>query len=146
MLVKRDDLWYPFSKMFEDFFNTDLAEWSKQNFSSTGTTVPAVNIKETDKTFEVEVAAPGMDKKDFKIELDNNMLVISSEKKEEKEEGDDKYTRREFSYQSFQRAFTLPMDLIDENKIEAKYDNGILHVVIPKKEEKTKPSKVINVK
>jgi HSP20 family protein len=148
MLAKRDDLWYPISKIFDDFFNTEVAEWAKQNFSATGTTIPAVNIKETEKSFEVEVAAPGMSKKDFKIELDNNMLIISSEKKEEKtdEDKDGKYTRREFSYQSFQRSFTLPMDIIDEKKIEAKYKDGILTIVIPKKEETTKPTRVIDVK
>jgi HSP20 family protein len=148
MLAKRDDLWYPISKIFDDFFNTEIADWSKQNFSATGTTIPAVNIKEDDKSFEVEVAAPGMDKKDFKIEIDNNMLIISSEKKEEKNEEDKngKYTRREFSYQSFQRSFTLPMDIIDDKKIEAKYKDGILKITIPKKEDTSKPSRVIDVK
>ena len=89
-----------------------------------------------------------MNKKDFKIELDNNMLVISSEKKEEKtdEDKDGKYSRKEFSYQSFQRSFTLPMDIIDDKKIEAKYKDGILTIVIPKKEETTKPTRVIDVK
>ena len=148
MLAKRDDLWFPISKIFDDFFNTEIAEWAKQNHSTTGTTIPAVNIKETDKAFEVEVAAPGMDKKDFKIEVDNNVLVISSEKQEEKEGNDEngKYTRREFSYQSFQRSFTLPMDLIDDKKIEAKYKDGILNIIIPKKEETSKPSRIIDVK
>ena len=148
MLAKRDDMWSPISKIFDDFFNTEIADWAKQNYSATGTTIPAVNIKESDKDFEVEVAVPGMNKKDFKIEVENNMLVISSEKKEEKSEEDKegKYTRKEFSYQSFQRSFTLPMDIIDDKKIEAKYKDGILTITIPKKEETNKPTRVIDVK
>ncbi|MGH2563460.1 MAG: Hsp20/alpha crystallin family protein, partial [Ginsengibacter sp.] len=114
----------------------DLFNWGNQNFSDTNTTVPAVNIKESAENYEVEVAAPGMTKKDFKVELDGNSLTISSERSTEKEEKDDeRYSRKEFSYQSFQRTFTLQKDVMDIDKIQAKYENGLLHLLIPKKEE-----------
>ncbi|MDO8896442.1 MAG: Hsp20/alpha crystallin family protein, partial [Bacteroidales bacterium] len=104
------------------------------------------NIKEDENGFEVEMAAPGFEKKDFKIDLNNNLLTISSEKKIENEtkEGQ-QFTRREYSYQSFSRSFTLP-NLVDSEKITAKYENGILKVAIPKKEEaKPKPIKQIKI-
>ena len=106
-----------------------------------------VNIKETADNFVVEVAAPGMTKKDFKIELDGNMLTISSEKSDQREENEDeKYTRKEFSYQSFYRTFNLPKEVVDAEKIEAKYENGLLHLMIPKKEEaKQKPPRLIQI-
>ncbi len=134
--------------LFDDFFNRDFFNWGLSNFSDTNTTIPSVNIKETKDDFEVEVAAPGLNKKDFKIQLDGNMLTISSEKSNQREENneDEKYSRKEFSYQSFQRTFTLPKDVVDADKIEAKYENGLLHLVIPKKEEaKQKPPKQIQI-
>jgi HSP20 family protein len=133
--------------LFDDFFNKDIFNWGLSNFSDTNTTIPGVNIKETVDNFEVEVAAPGMSKKDFKIELDGNMLTISSEKRNEREDTEDeKYTRREFSYQSFYRTFNLPKNVVDVDKIQAKYDNGLLQLLIPKKEEaKQKPPKLIQI-
>jgi len=133
--------------LFDRFFDNELLDWSNRNFSPTNTTLPSVNIKENDEGFEVELAAPGLEKKDFKIELNNNLLTISSEKKIESEvkEGE-QFTRREFSYQSFSRSFTLP-NSANAEKVAAKYDNGILRVMIPKKEEaKPKPAKMIEIK
>jgi len=122
--------------LFTDTFTNDFFNWGLGNFSNTNTSLPAVNIRETNDAYEVEMAAPGMKKSDFKVELDNNLLTISSEKKTRNEEKDgDPYTRREFSYQSFQRSFQLPKDVVDADKIEARYDNGLLQLVIPKKEE-----------
>ncbi|NPA69122.1 MAG: Hsp20/alpha crystallin family protein [Chlorobi bacterium] len=132
--------------LFDQFFENDLFDWSNKNFSSTNTTLPSVNIKESNEGFEVEMAAPGLDKKDFKIELNGDILTISSEKKVENEtkEGE-MFTKREFSYQSFSRSFTLP-NTVDDSKIKAKYENGILRVSIPKKEEaKPKPAKKIAI-
>jgi HSP20 family protein len=88
------------------------------------------------------MAAPGMKKDDFKIELDGNLLTISSEKTETIEDSreNEKYSRKEFSYQSFQRSFNLPKDVVDEDKIEAHYDNGVLKLMIPKKEDAKKKS------
>lgn len=124
---------------FDDFMIRDMFDWSNFHFSNTGTTLPAVNIKETDEHFAVEVAAPGMKKEDFKIELDNNMLTISSEREEEKiDREDERFTKREFSYQSFQRSFSLPSGMVKEDKIEAKYHDGVLHLTIPKNEKAKK--------
>jgi len=133
------------SRFFNDFFDKDLLDWSDKHFSNTNTTLPAVNIKENENGFEVEMAAPGMKKDDFKINLDNNVLCISSERKVEDNKTEGNYTKKEFSYQSFSRSFTLP-DFADDRKIEAKYENGLLMISIPKKEEaKPKPPRVIDI-
>ena len=135
-----------FPSLFDHFFENDLFDWSNRHFSNTDTTLPSVNIKESTDEFEVELAAPGLDKSDFNIELNRDILTISSEKKIENEikEGQ-QFARREFSYQSFSRTFTLP-NTVDNEKIKAKYENGILRVMIPKKEEaKPKPPKQISI-
>lgn len=95
--------------------------------------IPSVNIKENTIDFKIEMAAPGLEKKDFKINIENDMLNISSEKEEEKKEEEENYTRREYSYNSFSRSFRLPENCLPD-KIDAKYDNGILRISIPKKE------------
>ena len=145
MSTRRSDL-FPMH-LFDDFFTRDLWNWGTGNGSVTNTTVPAVNIRETNENFVVEMAAPGMTRDDFRVELDGNTLSITSEKqsREEQKEGE-RYTRREFSYQSFQRTFQLPKDVVDADKIEAKYENGVLHLVIPKKEEaRQKPPRMIEI-
>ena len=133
--------------MFDRFFEGDLFDWSNHNFSLTNTTLPSVNIKENTGEFKVEVAAPGFDKGDFKLELNHDVLTISSEKQIENETKEDEhYSKREFSYQSFTRSFTLPHSA-DSERIDATYDNGILHVSIPKREEtKLKSSRMIEIK
>lgn len=134
---------YP--SVFDRFFDDDLFDWANKNFSATNTTLPSVNIKESEKEFTVDVAAPGLTKDDFKIELNRGMLTVSSEKKTENETDDKQFTRREFSYQSFNRSFTLP-DIADGEKIAAKYDNGILTITIPKKEDViAKESRLIDI-
>jgi len=132
--------------LFDRFFENDIFDWSNRNFSNTNTTLPSVNIKENSDAFEVEVAAPGFEKGDFKIELNNNLLTISSEKKVESEaKEDEQFTKREFSYQSFCRSFSLPITVKSE-KISAKYEQGILKVLLPKKDEaKPKPIKQIAI-
>jgi len=112
----------------ERFFDTDLVLPS-----NTKSFIPAANITERDKDFLIELAAPGMAKKDFKVEIENNMLSISSEKEEKHEEKKDGVSRKEFSYNSFSRSFRLPENS-KADKIEAEYENGILKVAIPKKE------------
>ncbi|HKG68869.1 MAG TPA: Hsp20/alpha crystallin family protein [Segetibacter sp.] len=147
-LTKRNgNVTNPFPNLFDDLFSRDLFDWNNSNFSTTGTTLPAVNVKETPESFVVEMAAPGMKKEDFKVELNNNLLTISSEQKSEQEEKDnDRYTRKEFSYQSFQRSFQLSREAVDADNIQAKYENGVLHLTIPKREEvKQKPSRLINI-
>ena len=145
-LIKRENYSPSWPGFFNDFLNRDWYDWSNQNFSLTNTTIPSVNIKENENEFEVEMAAPGMSKDDFRIELNNSVLTISSEKQNENQskEGEN-ITRREFSYQSFSRSFTLPV-IVETDKITAKYENGLLRVNIPKKEEaKPKPLKQIKV-
>jgi HSP20 family protein len=135
-----------FPGLFNRFFEGDLFDWTNRNFSETNTTLPSVNIKENSEGFEVEVAAPGFSKDEFNIELNNDVLTISSEKKIENEtkEGQN-FTRQEFSYQSFSRSFTLP-HIVNSDKISARYENGILKLSIPKKEEaKPKPVKQIAI-
>lgn len=147
-IMRRDgDVFSRIPNLFDDFLSQSFWDWNNTNFSPTNTTVPAVNIVENEDSFEVEMAAPGMEKKDFSIELDNNVLTISSEKKSNKEEKDtDRYYRREFSYQSFQRSFTLSKEVVDADKINAKYENGVLRLMIPKKEEaKQKPPRTIKI-
>ena len=95
--------------------------------------VPMVNVKEGKNLFTLEMAAPGMKKSDFDIEIDNNLLIISFEKEEEKKETDEMYTRKEYSFDSFSRSFTLP-DSVDESKIKARYIDGVLKLELPKKE------------
>jgi len=143
--MRRNELFPVWSRFFNDFFDKDMLDWSDKHFSNTNTTLPAVNIKENENGFEVEMAAPGMKKDDFKINLDNNVLCISSEKKFEDNKTEGNYSKKEFSYQSFSRSFTLP-DSADEGKIMAKYENGLLMISIPKREEaKPKPPRVIDI-
>jgi len=145
-IIKRNEI-FPASNLFDDFFSRDLWNWGMNNNSSTNTTIPLVNVKETGENFEVEMAAPGMNKDDFKVELDGNLLTITSEKNQENESKDgERYSRREFSYQSFQRTFQLPKEVVDADKIEAKYENGVLRLVIPKNEKaKPRPPKTIQI-
>lgn len=147
-LIKRNGNRVPdFQRLFfDDIFGRDLFNWENNNFSKTSTTLPSVNIKETEKSYEVEVAAPGLDKNDFKITLDGNLLIISSVKEQNQNTQEENFTRREFSYQSFQRSFELPKNVVDEENISARYQNGLLLLSIPKKEEvKQKPPKMIDI-
>jgi HSP20 family protein len=108
-------------------------------------TVPAVNIIESKDDFAIEVAAPGLEKKDFNVDVHNNVLTISSQKEFKDEQRDEKVMRREFSYTAFKRSFSLP-DGADSDKIKASYKDGILTVTIPKKEEaKEKPARQISI-
>ncbi|MBX2963438.1 MAG: Hsp20/alpha crystallin family protein [Cyclobacteriaceae bacterium] len=108
--------------------------------------VPAVNVKELEKVFEIEMAVPGMTKKDFHINIDNGMLTVFTEKKDEKEVKEENYTRKEFNYTNFTRSFNLPEN-VNPDRIEAKYDEGILRILIAKKAlTPDKPMKTIEVK
>ncbi len=146
-LTRRNSLLNSFPALFDDFYNRDNFNWALSNSSETNTTIPAVNIKETPDSYEVEVAAPGLKKEDFKVHLTGNQLTISSEKTSEHEEKTaEKYFSREFSYQSFQRAFTLQKDVVDAEKTEARYESGVLRLLIPKKEEaKKKEPRIIEI-
>ena len=106
---------------------------------------PAVNIAETENQFEIELAAPGLSKEDFKINLDKNVLSVSAEKKVENVEEDKKYSKKEYAYNSFVRSFTLP-ETADQSKIEAEYVDGILKLNVAKKEEAKIQAREIAVK
>jgi HSP20 family protein len=121
------------SNWIDNFFNADLPSVFTSNFN-TGITLPQVNIKETADAYWVEMAVPGMKKSDFHIDLDNHLLSISTEVKQEEENKEENYTRREFGYSSFRRTFTLP-ESVDDSKINASYNDGILSIHLPKKEE-----------
>ena len=142
MPVRRSNqTWLP--SIFNDFFDND---WMVK----ANATAPAINVLETEKEYKVELAAPGMTKDDFNVRIDeDNNLVISMEKKtenkEEKKEG--RYLRREFSYSKFQQTLILPDD-VDKDKIDAKVNDGVLTIELPKRtpEDKEKAAKVIEVK
>jgi HSP20 family protein len=136
-LARLSNNWSPsFPSLLDRFFEGDLMDWNTWNFAGTNSTLPAVNVKEREDEYQIEVAAPGLKKGDFKLNYDNGRLTISSEKKEEnKEKNGGKITRREFRYQSFQRSFIIPDDVVNADKISAKYSDGILHVTLPKREE-----------
>lgn len=142
-----DNLYPSFPSFLNRFFEGDLMDWNRSNFSDTNTTLPAVNIRENKDEFMIDVAAPGMKKEQINVDYENGRLTISSEKKEQKkEEKTDTYTRREFSYMSFHRAFTIPENLVDGDKIKATYNEGILHISLPKREEiKPKPARQIKI-
>jgi HSP20 family protein len=110
-----------------DFFDVDSDVFP----SRIGINVPSANISETSKEYTLELAAPGLERKDFNVEVENHMLKISAEKEEEKKEKDGEYSRREYSFNSFSRSFSLPEN-VKEGNIDAKYENGILKVLIPK--------------
>lgn len=120
--------------LFEDFFNERFFDspFFKVN-GSNGSLVPDVNVIENPANFQIEIAAPGLDRNDFKVEVANGLLNISAEKKEEKNEEGKNYTRKEFSYNSFSRSFQLPDNLVADD-VDAKYDNGVLRLTLPKKE------------
>ena len=139
--------------VFSDFFDTDFNDTGIRRF------VPAVNIMENNDEFKIELAAPGLKKNDFKIEVDNGVLTISSEKRTEHEEKSggngngnknnenaSRYTKREFSYTSFRRTFSLP-ETVNSDNIDANYTDGVLTLTLPKKEEaKPKPARQIEIK
>jgi len=129
-----------------------MEEWFNKDLSAIGpaighnVTVPKVNISEFGDQYILELAAPGLKKKDFKIEMDNGKLTISAELEEKDESSEGQYTRREYSYRSFKRVFNLP-DSIDTEKIKANYLDGIVQVTMPKREEaKRQPARTIAVK
>lgn len=139
-LVKRSDFG---GSLLSDLFDNDrffASPWL------TGRNTPAVNIKENEQNYEVELAAPGYDKNDFNISIDNGLLTVSAEKREEKEQKDDNYTRREFGFSSFSRSFNLPTNT-NEESINAKYADGVLKLTIEKiKGSNGKSRKQISIK
>ncbi len=133
--------------VFDDFFKP-WNEWLRQSESGWNQvlTIPAVNVTENKDEFILSLAVPGMKKDDFKIDVEDDMLTISSKKEETKEEKEKKFTRKEYSYSSFSRSFTLPSE-INKEKIEARYEDGVLKLFMPRVEEAKKTTtKAIAVK
>ena len=117
---------------WDDFFNDKF--FNQLNSANCSGNSPAVNISEDDTGYTIEVAAPGIARKDFNLEVENDVLTISTEKKESKEDSKPNFLRREFDYQTFKRSFQLP-ETIYQDKIKASHDSGILTLTLPKKEE-----------
>jgi len=137
MITRRSYKPFLWSNLFDDDFFPVL--------SQRNTSMPAVNIREDEKKFTLDLAIPGIDKKDLKIDIDEDVITIASESKEEKEEKNEDFRRREFSYQAFCRSFYLPEN-VNKEKIEANYKDGILTVLLPKEvEEKTKISRQVKI-
>ncbi|WP_293903680.1 MULTISPECIES: Hsp20/alpha crystallin family protein [unclassified Sphingobacterium] len=129
------------------FVNTVFDNLFNDNFISDRlvSRVPAVNISESEKSFKIEMAAPGLDKSDFKINVDKNLITISAEKKEETVSEEKLYSKKEFNYSSFSRSFTLP-ETVDYSNIEAAYEGGILVLTVGKKEDAIIAKRLIEVK
>jgi HSP20 family protein len=140
VLRKRNE----FPGLFNGFFDGDVFPGFFLDIDKRSAT-PAVNIVEGKDDYRIEVAAPGLDKADFKIDFENNVLTISAGKEEKQEEKNERYMRREFNYSSFSRSFNIP-DTLNAEKISALHKDGVLHVIIPKKEEaKEKPARTIKI-
>ncbi|MFI5164947.1 MAG: Hsp20/alpha crystallin family protein [Bacteroidia bacterium] len=133
-----------FPTVFEDFFKPWNEWYDDRSFFGKMIKVPAVNVTETKDFFMVSLAVPGLKKNDFKIDIEGNMLTISSEKEETIEEKDAKFTRKEYNYSSFSRSFTLPEE-VKREKIEAIYEDGVLKLTLPKSEEFKKVAAVKHI-
>jgi HSP20 family protein len=149
-VVKKNTGWFPetWNRLFDwekGLFPGSLLAEEPSAAMEKAMQLPSVNIAETDSEFHLDLAMPGKKKEDFKLKVENGSLTISSEKKEEKEEQQKDFHRREFSYNYFSRSFRLPQNS-EPDKMSAKYEDGILKVVLPKKEvAQARPSKEIKV-
>ena len=130
----------PFNYLIDEFFQGFPAVIAKD----LGLNVPPVNISETNDAYHLELSAPGRNKEDFNVNIEKGLLTVSFEKKEETTKEDSKSIRKEFTYQNFKRSFSLD-DKVDAEKIEAKYENGVLKFVLPKKEEVKQTPKQISI-
>jgi len=131
----------PILSFFDDFFTNQLSKLDNKHTD----VVPSVNIKESSDAVIIDVAAPGLSKKDFEISVEDNTLTISAHKEIEKMEEGTNYVKKEFGYENFQRSFTVPEKIFDTEKIKATYQNGVLSIKIPKREEEQKKVKKIQV-
>lgn len=136
MRLSKTPLQSSLSRMMDEFINVGLSTDLNNNLMANQ---PSVNVVETEHSFRVEVAAPGLEKGDFNIKVEDDLLSISGQRKEEKEEKEGNYTKREFNYSSFSRSFRLP-EICNSRDISANYDKGVLNLNIPKKEEAKKQS------
>ena len=136
----RPNQWNTLPNMFDEMIN----DWS--HGSAAKQNQIASNVIESDKEFVLELIAPGFEKNDFNISLENDVLNISMEKEESQEKNDGKYNRREYTFSNFKRSFNLPENTIESNNIEAKYESGVLRVILPKHEDsQPQPAKIISI-
>ncbi|MCL4481464.1 MAG: Hsp20/alpha crystallin family protein [Bacteroidetes bacterium] len=143
-LIRTADRFYP--SLLNQLFNRELLDWNNTGFSAEDSTLPAVNILEDENRIQIEVAAPGMKKDDFKVELNQNRLTVSAESEKESNETNERYSRKEFNYRSFTRQFNVPVETINGDQIQASYKDGILMLTLPKREElKPKPARAIEI-
>ena len=126
-------------KFFEEAFGKDFKDWTSDAWYNFGIYIPAANIKELKDAFELEMTAPGREKIDFAIKFENDRLSISVAKKSIAPEDEERYTRKEFAYPAFRRQFDFPSQTVNQAAIKASYENGILKVTLPKREEATRP-------
>ncbi|GAA0550440.1 Hsp20/alpha crystallin family protein [Chitinophaga japonensis] len=135
-----------FPSLFDDFFKP-WKEWGLDfngGRSFAALTIPAVNVSEDKDSYNVSLAAPGLKKSDFKIDVDGSVLTISAEREEKKEEKGEKFSRQEYNYSSFSRGFNLP-DSVNMDKIDAHYEDGVLKLKLPKKEEAKKKETSLHI-
>ncbi len=143
-LIRTSNRVYP--NVFNQLFNRELLDFSNLGISADDATLPAVNILEDEHRILIEVAAPGLKKEDFQLQLDQNLLTVSSEVADENKESGDHYSRREFRYRSFRRQFNIPVEIINGEGIQATYQDGILLLTLPKRDElKPKPARSIEI-
>ncbi|HET7817900.1 MAG TPA: Hsp20/alpha crystallin family protein [Bacteroidia bacterium] len=137
-LLRRDLITPSLENLFHDFFNNELMVRDYAGY------VPSTNITEDDTSFTLEMYTPGFDKKDFNLKIENGILTVTGEHKTEASKNERNFIRKEFNYGSFSRSFNVA-DLVDEEKIDAKYENGILKLVLPKNEKARPSAKEIKV-
>ena len=142
-LIKQRGSFPIMNSLLEDFWNTD--GFLENRLLGSRMTAPAVNIQDQDHSFIVEVAAPGLRKSDFSVDLQNGVLRIEAETKEEEEEKTDAFTRREFAYNGFSRSFSLP-EYVKQDDINATYENGILRLVLKKEQQQVSKRKHIEIR
>ena len=143
-LIRTSNRVYP--NVFNQLFNRELLDFSNLGISADDATLPAVNILEDEHRILIEVAAPGLKKEDFQLQLDQNLLTVSSEVADENKESGDHYSRREFRYRFFRRQFNIPVEIINGEGIQATYQDGILLLTLPKRDElKPKPARSIEI-
>ena len=143
-LIKFNKNRFPWDSSLTDFWNRE--EMFNDDFFSMEKSLPAMNVKEHDDDFEIELASPGFEKKDFEVTLKDHVLEVCAEKSKEEVEEDKDYTRKEFNYNSFRRSMHLPNTVDESKKVKATYKNGILKLNLLKKEQaKEKPKRVIEV-
>ncbi len=143
-LVKFNNRFPQSNNLMNHFFGSELLNGGNSLYWGNQHSTPKVNILETDNEFSIEVAAPGFDKKDFNVVIENDILTIEASKDQSKE--DKQYSLYEFTYDSFKRSFSLPENKVKESTVSARYENGILYISLPKKEEaKAQPKRLIDI-